>query len=167
MCMHVWMKIENKNRRRGPYSQKIRTLTWCYATDSSVKKMFVVGPKYCTSPPPSPTHTAAQIILTQPYTLIWEWRNIHFTIPDLIASIQNNRQKNNLFHIRSYSFNTNFLRMSGLASTAADCCVQSFISHLTLVFDSPTMNGIAATCNTPQLHHTGDDSNNVVSMVHK
>lgn len=48
--VHGWMQ------KKGAEAQKIRTLNCCYAIDSSVKEMFVVGPMYCTSPLPPP-HT--------------------------------------------------------------------------------------------------------------
>lgn len=53
--VHGWMQ------KKGAEGQKIWTLNCCYAIDSSVKEMFVVGPMYSTGPPPSLTYTAAVI----------------------------------------------------------------------------------------------------------
>lgn len=60
-----------------------------------------------------------------------------------------------------YSVQTNF---EGFGSTAAVCCSKLHLPFCMLCFLTAT-NSIIATYNTPQLHHTEDESSNVASTA--
>lgn len=73
---------------------KIKKKNCCYAADSSVNEMFVVGPTYFTSPLPTPLYT----LLLQKTSIAAPCRCSHtrwlkvediFFIPDTITPVKN------------------------------------------------------------------------------
>lgn len=124
--VHVWMQKEKKCGKRP----KIRTLNCCYAADSSVEEMFVVGPMF----PPSPTYTAAVIEKASTPAFWLGWGNFHYLWPNCI-NLKPTMKIKSLYCI--FIFGQNFLRVEGFGSTAAVSCSKLHLLFLCALFLTP------------------------------